>query len=48
VGLVAALAVRWPAILPALAAGPTHDRWWILALAGIAVAAHAGRDSGRR
>ena len=48
VGLVVALAMRWPATLPALAAGPTHGRWWILALAGIAVAAHAGRDPGRR
>jgi hypothetical protein len=48
VGVVAALAVRWPTILPALAAGPTHDRWWLLALAGIAVAVHAGRDPGRR
>lgn len=48
VGLVVALAVRWPAILPTLAAGPIHDRWWILAAAGIAVAVHAGRDSGRR
>jgi hypothetical protein len=48
VGVVAALAVRWPTILPALAAGLTHDRWWILALAGIAVAARAGRDPGRR
>ena len=48
VGVVAALAMRWPATLPALAAGPTHDRWWLLALAGIAVAAHAGRDPGRR
>jgi len=48
VGVVAALAVRWPTILPALAAGPIHDRWWLLALAGIAVAAHAGRDPGRR
>jgi hypothetical protein len=48
VGLVAALAVRWPTILPALGSGATHDRWWILALAGIAVAAHAGRDPGRR
>jgi hypothetical protein len=48
VGLIAALAVRWPTILPSLAAGPTHHRWWILALAGIAVAAHAGRDPGRR
>jgi hypothetical protein len=48
VGVVAALALRWPAILPALAAGPIHDRWWLLALAGFAVAAHAGRDPGRR
>ena len=48
VGLIAALAVRWPTILPALAPGSTHDRWWILALAGIAVAARAGRDPGRR
>lgn len=48
VGVVTALAVRWPAILPSLAAGPTHHRWWILAMAGLAVAAHAGRDPGRR
>ena len=47
-GLVAGLAVRWPAILPALAAGPTHDHWWLLAVAGLVVAAHAGRDPGRR
>jgi hypothetical protein len=48
VGVVATLAVRWPTTLPALAAGPVHDRWWIVALAGIAVAAHAGRDPGHR
>jgi hypothetical protein len=48
VGVVAALAVRWPRVLPALGSGSTHDRWWILALAGIAVAIHAGRDPGRR
>ena len=48
VGVVAALAVRWPTVLPALGPGATHDRWWILALAGIAVAVHAGRDPGRR
>jgi hypothetical protein len=48
VGLVSALAVRWPTIFPTLAVGPTHHRWWLLALAGIAVAAHAGRDPGRR
>ena len=28
-------AVRWPEVLPTWAAGPTHDRWWILAAAGI-------------
>ena len=48
VGVIAALAMRWPTILPALGPGSTHDRWWILALTGIAVAAHAGRDPGRR
>ena len=48
VGVVAALSVRWPAILPALGSGAIHDRWWILALVGIAIAAHAGRDPGRR
>jgi len=48
VGVVAALAARWPTILPALGSGSTHDRWWLLALAGIAIAAHAGRDPGRR
>lgn len=48
VGLIAALSMRWPATLPALAAGSTHNRWWLLATAGVAVAAHAGRDPGRR
>src|SRR5688500_799487 len=48
VGLVAALSVRWPAVLPALAPGSTHDRWWLLAALGVAVAAYAGRDPGRR
>jgi hypothetical protein len=48
VGLVAGLSVRWPTILPALAPGSTHARWWLLAAAGVAVAAYAGRDPGRR
>ncbi len=48
VGVVAALAVRWPTILPALGPGSTQDRWWILSLAGIAVDVHAGLDPGRR
>lgn len=48
VGLVAALSVRWPTTLPALAPGPIHGRWWFLAGLGVAVAAYAGRDPGRR
>lgn len=47
-GLVAALAFRWPTVLPAFAPGPTHWRWWVLAAVGVAVAARAGRDPGRR
>ena len=34
--------------LPSLLAGPHHDRWWLLALAGLVVALHAGRDPARR
>jgi hypothetical protein len=45
---VAALAYRWPTVLPTFAAGPTHDRWWVLAAVGVAVAGWAGRDPGRR
>jgi len=48
IGLVAALASRWPSQLPTLGPGPTHDRWWILAALALAVAARAGRDPGRR
>ena len=45
-GFVAALAVRWPAVLPGFAAGPIHDRWWALAVVGAMVATRAGRDPG--
>jgi hypothetical protein len=45
---VAALAYRWPTLLPTFVSGPTHDRWWLLATAGAAVAIRAGRDPGRR
>lgn len=48
VGLIAALSVRWPTVLPALAAGSTHVRWWLLAAVGVVTAAYAGRDPGRR
>lgn len=45
---VAALAVRWPALLPTFMPSPVHARWWILAAAGVVVVARAGRDPGRR
>jgi hypothetical protein len=45
---VAALAYRWPTVFPMFAVGPTHDRWWLLAIAGFAVAIRAGRDPSRR
>lgn len=48
VTVVGALALRWPTVLPRLAAGPTHGRWWVIAAASVAVAARAGRDPGRR
>ena len=47
-GLVAALALRWPRVLPSFLSSPTHTRWWLLAAASLAVAALAGRDPGRR
>jgi len=46
--LVAALANRWPSVLPTFVSGPVHYRWWLLATAGAAVAIRAGRDPGRR
>jgi hypothetical protein len=45
---VAALAFRWPTLLPALETGPTHTRWWLIAAAAAILALHAGRDPGRR
>jgi hypothetical protein len=48
VGFIAALASRWPAVLPTFLATPNHTRWWILAALAIIVAARAGRDPGRR
>ncbi len=47
-GLIAALAFRWPRVLPNFLSSPTHTRWWLLTAAGLAVAARAGRDPGRR
>lgn len=45
---VAALAFRWPTVLPSFMAGPLHDRWWIIAASAAVVAARASRDPGRR
>lgn len=46
--VIAALAMRWPTMLPRLAAGPMHVRWWAIAGAGALVAIWVGRDPGRR
>lgn len=45
--VVAALAYRWPAILPAFGPGSVHDRWWVVVAAGGLVALWACRDPGR-
>jgi hypothetical protein len=45
---VAALAFRWPSLLPSFVGGPIHDRWWIIAVVAAAVAVRAGRDPARR
>ena len=45
---VVAMAIRWPDRFPALEPGPTHTRWWILTLVGVAVIARAGRDPAPR
>lgn len=44
--MVAGLSFKLPQ-LPSLV-GPHHDRWWLVALAGLVVALHAGRDPARR
>jgi hypothetical protein len=45
--VIAVLSFRWPHLVPGLDDGPAHDRWWLIAGLGVAVAAHAGRDPGR-
>ena len=47
VAVVGGLAIRWPTILPSLDGGPVHDRWWLLATLGGAVAVWAARDPAR-
>ena len=46
-GLIAALAFRWPAVLPSFAAGAAHARWWLVTAFALAVVTRAGRDPGR-
>lgn len=44
---LAALAFRWPRVLPALTAGPIHDRWWLVATVLAVVVLRVGRDPAR-
>jgi len=46
--VVAALAHRWPDELPTFAISDVHERWWVVAAVGAAVALRAGRDPARR
>ena len=46
--LIAALAFRWPSVLPALTPGPIHDRWWLVAAVLAVVVVRVGRDPARR
>lgn len=46
--VVAGLAMRWPTWFPAFGAGDIHARWWLVAAAGLLVAARSGRDPVRR
>jgi hypothetical protein len=45
---IAALAFRWPTLLPAFMPGPVHHRWWAVAAVLAVVVARVGRDPGRR
>ncbi len=47
-GAVAATAVRWPDRFPTFESGGVHERWWLLAAAGVVVAARYGRDPAGR
>jgi hypothetical protein len=45
--LVAALAYRWPGVLPSFAVGPVHDRWWVIAAILVLVLVRTGHDPAR-
>ena len=45
--IIAGLAFRWPARFPGLAPGPTHQWWWAVTAAAVAVLARALRDPAR-
>ncbi|MCZ7537102.1 MAG: hypothetical protein M5T61_15175 [Acidimicrobiia bacterium] len=42
--LVAALAFRWPGRIPSFGPGPTHNRWWLLALLPALAACRGSSD----
>lgn len=46
--VVAGLAMKWPAWFPAFGGGELQARWWLVAVAGLLVAARSGRDPARR
>ncbi|MCZ7528923.1 MAG: hypothetical protein M5U31_00400 [Acidimicrobiia bacterium] len=45
---IAALAVRWPTLFPTVTAGPLHNRWWIVVVAGALVTIRSARDPAHR
>ena len=46
--VVAALAVRWPRLLPSFVSSPTHTRWWLLAAVAAVVALYQAREPSSR
>ena len=45
--VIAGLAYRWPARFPGLAPGPTHQWWWAITAAAVAVLGRSLRDPAR-
>ena len=46
-GVVAALAVRWPEVLPTFIEGPLHQRWWYVVAADAVAVAWVACDPAR-